>query len=850
MPLLTKKLFSLKTVLILPLALILCLILSVVFYSQKISSEKLINNLSQKVLQFYTLNVQTKLDNFLYTPELAVKNLSHQIEKYDLYKESNLLLIQELIVNNLSLLYNDSHQIKSIAFGGKNKEYVGYRRENQDTEFHLMLKDHRTKDALIIYSGNNTSSPEIFQKLDYDPHVRPWYSAAMNTLQTNWSDIYKNVDDKQEINISATHSILKNGEFLGVIEATINLDTLNDFLFKESQLTKGAIYLIDQQHRLIAHSESNSILNINTINNHTRDIRPFAFESDNTEIRQSAFYIQQHQLVNQNSNELFTFTHNNKRYFNQFTPFDSIDGINWYIVTIISEDEILGTLTKEQENSFIISLTLAIICSLASVYIVTLTIKPINIAIDAAQNIANGKLTNNNITVKSRIYETSILINSFNDMSKKIQLSFDDIRQQIIFDPMTKVLTRQGLIEESLQLEQVTSSQGLLLIGLKNFRDVNDSLGMTEGDLILQHVAERLKFTFPDSSVHIARIVGDEFALFFTNIDSINELTKLIIKTEAIFISPFYTPSNMVPLRISIGSVFGQITSDSMEAWLQHASITLTQAKANDVSYAIYHPNMVESSTKKAHLTRELSSAVTNNEMVPYYQPIIDMKTGDIIGAEALVRWIHPQEGIISPLDFIPIAEDNGMIIPIGNSVLMQACIDTVTQIKSGVWPSNFHMHVNLSVYQLTKHDFLSTLNDILLKTGMLPKNLTLEITESRLVSHDSPATRKMQKIRDLGVQIAIDDFGTGYSSLAYIHKLPFDVLKVDRSFINILNTENADSSIAAAITNMTKGYNITLVAEGIETAEQADIVSKLNYDHAQGFLYSRPLPLNEWPTE
>ena len=488
---------------------------------------------------------------------------------------------------------------------------------------------------------------------------------------------------------------------------------------------------------------------------------------------------------------------------------------------------------------------------IVGIYLITQVTKPIFTTANAARNIASGNW-NSKVEAKGSIYETTMLINAFNDMTKKLQSSFEAMRQQITFDALTQVLSRQGLTEYSRTMldDQHDNEQGLLVIGINNFRDINDSLGILEGDQLLKSITERLQTTFTATDSAIGRVGGDEFGLFFSNVENLEQLQQHALDVQACFMTPFHVNSTGTLISISIGLVYGDLRCDSMTRWLRNASIALGQAKKNNLNISLYTPEMAEASQHKARITAELSSAIENNEMVPFYQPIIEVKTGRIIGAEALIRWFNPQRGMVSPLDFIPLAEDNGMIIPIGAQILKQACLDTVERMNLGLWATDFHMHVNLSVCQLTQDNFLTELELILQQTSMPPQNLTLEITESRLVNHDKSTTNTMQQIRDLGIQIAIDDFGTGYSSLAYIHKLPFDVLKVDRSFIKDLTAENIDSSIAAAVYNMTKGFNIILVAEGIETQEQAELLTKLKYDHAQGFLYSRPLPLNQWPTE
>lgn len=248
-------------------------------------------------------------------------------------------------------------------------------------------------------------------------------------------------------------------------------------------------------------------------------------------------------------------------------------------------------------------------------------------------------------------------------------------------------------------------------------------------------------------------------------------------------------------------------------------------------------------------MVTQIKLALDNHEFVPFYQPIVDLHSGEVLGAEALARWISPELGLIPPMEFIPIAEESGLINAIGEQILRQACIDTVRGIQENKWPASFHMHVNLSVNQLSHPDFMDQLYRILEKSQLPPSNLTLEITESRIVDNDPVILHNMLELKKAGIHIAIDDFGTGYSSLAYLHKLPFDCLKIDREFIAQLNAQNIENSVVAAIVNMTRGFKVELVAEGVETQEQVDLLTQLNCPHGQGFLFSKPIAYHDWPT-
>lgn len=278
-------------------------------------------------------------------------------------------------------------------------------------------------------------------------------------------------------------------------------------------------------------------------------------------------------------------------------------------------------------------------------------------------------------------------------------------------------------------------------------------------------------------------------------------------------------------------------------------SIALSHAKKHQRKDTTYSTDIEEDSLKRTQTILQINEGLKNHEFVPFYQPLVNLESGKIIGAEALARWLSPTQGMVSPMQFIPIAEETGLIHQVGYQILLQSCQDTQNEIDAGRWPKDFHMHVNVAVDQLASEKFLSELKHVLDKTKLSANNLTLEVVESNLIDDNPLLLENIEAIRAMGVGIAIDDFGTGYSSLAYLQTIPFDCLKIDRVFVKNLSKENGNNSIAAAILSLTRDMDIEVVAEGIETQEQAYVLSKLKCQQVQGFFYGRPSPLQEWAT-
>ena len=830
----------------LPFSLVLLLTIGVIALIQSTSYEKIVSEVSHKLLASFTKNVSNDLRFFLNEPFKANLTLSDTIQRYQLYQPHDLSQLNPYFESSLTNLYHDLEQMNVVGFGGINGEFLGFRREpNQGLS--LMLQDSRTDNNLIIYRGKDISSDIRSTIENYDPRIRPWYTPAAETLQPSWSPIYANADERKETTLSAINPVLQNNKLLGVVVTDVKLNNFNKFLIQEQELTTGSIYIIDPEQRLVAHSELGSVVSLGTPHS-PKGSRLLASESPNPIIRQSAKELSSINLKALVQEYSFVFNTKNDRYFNQISRYQDRYGLEWYIVVSISESDLLGYLPQQQRKGLFLGLVIGLVGLTIGLVVINRIIQPIFTTANAAKSLASGDWKHT-IHNKGSIYETTMLMDAFSDMTQKLQSSFQALRDQILYDSLTHLYSRQGLIESVNTDEHTAKHRCLILIGVKAFRDINDSFGHLHGDQLLVAIAKRLKNHFSQQVV-LSRVSGDEFAIYLNEVRDSSDMMQKAQELHAIFNTPFTTQGEEVLLKVSIGIIEGDLTTSSISEWLRNASIALSQAKNAPQGIVIYHPDMALASEMKTRLTTELGYAIENQEFVPFYQPVINLKTGEIKGAEALIRWFSPQRGMVSPVEFIPIAEDNGMIIEIGRFMLNQACKDTAQRIQSGQWAPDFHINVNLSVCQLTQDNFISELKHTLTTTQLPAENLTLEITESRLVNHDSQTIKTIKKIRRLGVRIAIDDFGTGYSSLAYLHQLPFDCLKIDRSFVSPLTKETLDTSVVVAIINMTKGFHIDIVAEGVETAEQAQLLTSLGCPSAQGYLYSRPVPIEEWPTD
>lgn len=834
---------TLRTAVLIPFVMIFLLAIGVIVYVQKQSYEEVVTDISDKQLSVLTESVHDHLNDYLRKPFTAVNALGHNVSYHNLYHPNDTKDVQAYLLSAFKDLYHSIPQLDVIAFGSETGDFTGFRRESADA-YTLMVQDHRTDGNLVIYGSEEISDDIRTVIASYDPRTRPWYQPVAQDKKPHWSPIYANTDERQDITLSAMTPVFEQGKFAGVLVTDVRINTFNQFLQELKQETNASVYIMDQAHRLVAHSGQGSVISWGTKFS-DKGQRLLAEESIDPIIQMSAARVSGQSLTYSDQPYTFEFDFNGQRTFSRITPYYDANGLTWFIGTSISETELLGTLPKSQQKSWIVGFLVSLFGIVISMLIFNRVTRPINATATAAQHLAKGDW-DSTMPKPGYVYETTVLVQAFNEMKGNLKASFKALREQLEFDSLTRLYSRQGLIEVSETLTH--SGQGsLYLIGINKFRDINDSIGHHNGDQLLIHIAERLKQQLHDEAT-LARIGGDEFAVFMPTTHSDEDISLMERRLQQLLAAPFMLDGETVVVKISVGVVRTQ-PEQTMSLWLRNASIALSYAKQDSrTSVCHYSPEMASASKFRTQMLAKIQTGIDNREFVPFYQPIIDLATGNICGAEALARW-HSESGMISPLDFIPIAEESGMIKTIGQQILFQACSDTRKAIDNKQWPQDFQLHVNVSVHQLSSPNFVESVAKVLRTTGLAANNVTLEITESRIIDSAPTTLDNLLKLREMGLGIAIDDFGTGYSSLAYLHALPFTCLKIDRTFINRLTKENLDSSVVAAIINITKGMKTNVVAEGVETAAQAQLLSSLGCNQVQGFYYSRPMPMEEWPT-
>jgi diguanylate cyclase (GGDEF)-like protein len=385
------------------------------------------------------------------------------------------------------------------------------------------------------------------------------------------------------------------------------------------------------------------------------------------------------------------------------------------------------------------------------------------------------------------------------------------------------------------------TSIAVLFLDLDGFKHINDSLGHQIGDKFLQSIAKRL-LTCVRASDTVSRQGGDEFIVLLSELNRAEEAAISAKRMLQVVAAPHSIDRRELHITTSIGISVYPGDGEDAETLVKNADTAMYQAKENGRrGYRFFKPVMNVRAVERQSTEGSLRFALERDEFRLYYQPKISLTTGAITGAEALIRWAHPTRGLVSPAQFIPVAEDCGLIVPIGNWVLREACRQARSWLDTGLPVSS--MAVNVSAMEFRSETFLHGLFAILGETGLDPSALELELTESVLITEVEATAAILQTLRERGVQVAIDDFGTGYSSLSYLRKFPVDALKIDQSFVRQISTVGDDTTIVAAIIGMARNLRLRVVAEGVETRDELAILQRHHCDEAQGYYFSPPLP-------
>ncbi len=408
-----------------------------------------------------------------------------------------------------------------------------------------------------------------------------------------------------------------------------------------------------------------------------------------------------------------------------------------------------------------------------------------------------------------------------------------------------RTLLKDRLSQAIITAHRNDTKVAVLFLDLDGFKQINDSLGHAIGDKLLQSVAKRLLACVRTSDT-VSRQGGDEFVILLSEVAHAGDAGLKAGKIINALLSPHEIGAHSLHVKASIG--VSTYPADGMDAdiLIKNADLAMYRAKEEGRNnYQFFEQDMNVRAVERHSVEANLRTALERNEFVLHYQPKIDLKTGEITGGEALVRWLHPERGLVGPQEFVPVAEDCGLMLPIGRWVLREACRQARAWQDAGLPP--IELSVNISSVEFRSQNFVDGVRSVLNESELNPRYLELELTESALMQHAEFTVPVLQKLKAIGLRLAIDDFGTGYSSLSYLRQFPIDTLKVDQSFVHEINADTDEATIISAVINMGGSLNRRVIAEGVETTEQLSFLRAHGCDEGQGFYFSRPLPATKF---
>ncbi|ODC03450.1 hypothetical protein BFW38_07700 [Terasakiispira papahanaumokuakeensis] len=811
---------SLKLAITLPYVLSLLIILGSFALLWRLDQDDMIERQSNKLLNAMQATLHERLNNVLDAPMQLARFQASEIISNKLYQFDTL---SQLEIFNRRLYQATAPgipQVSALAYADLERRIVGQRRNGQDEAASLILQDQRTNNQLTIYAGPTQQNPIIKRSKDYDVRQRPFLKPLIDNPVPQWTQLYVNEDEKHAATVSAIYPISVNDRLIGTSIVDVGLKGISDFLQQESAQTGGIFIILDSMGQLIASvSPEDVILSTPAIE---RIIKAAEANTEKTNFK------------------LKNIETTPAQWRGHVTHYHHAYNLDWTLITALPEKLLRGDSRRNQNLSLIALVGIGLATLLIGLFFIRRLIQPIMETANAARQISSRNWEHHVHSSRGLTQETTTLVEAFSEMSGQLRTAFDDMRYTLQYDQLTGLLSMQGLKEEALEhAEHDPGTWSLALLSLEHFRIINDSMGRGIGDRLLCAVAERLQ-QHAGIDCLVARLDGADFAILYPPSlsgqmdEHVETLMHLVAGT------PYDIQQEEVILKANLGWTQRDLPRCNLDDLLRFASIALNRTKAiPDLHIMRFRSEMVESLVEETRLAAELSRAAADDELLTWYQPIVDLHTFKMVGAEALMRWHSQVRGMVSPAQFIPVAEQSSLILTLGEWILNDAC-QKLTQTPL-THQQDFRLHVNLSARQVLQSDLVDTIEDTIARTGLSPTKLTLEVTESVLLDQNRETLRKLETLRRQGMHISLDDFGTGYSSLAYLHRLPVDSLKIDQSFIREMRDSASSQAIVRAIIAMAEGVGVEVVAEGVETLEQAEWLRKMGCQMAQGFFFAKP---------
>ena len=863
----TKRLLNapLRVALVVPFVAQISIAVGVTAFFSLKNGQKAVNEVASQLRTEIVTQVHQYITDYMKTPQMVTQMNSYSVGCGELNLKS-IKSLERHFWHQMQLFKS----LNPIAFASTQGEIHSVDRLNNGSLV-IRVLDQSTGGKYHTYTTDSQGNrlKLIRVSTTFDPRTRPWYTKAVKAGQFTWTKVYPYFSSSG-LAMSATQPLYdKTGTLCGVTNATQSLSQLSKFLHSLKIGRSGQTFIIERSGDLVASSTAEQPFILSQEGGEEKGKRLKAIKSSDRVTRLTTQYLQQKfsNFHNISPHQQLEFEIDRKRQYVEIMPFTDGYGLDWVIVVVVPEADFMEHIETNTRITVLLclgALILATVIGLKTSHWIT---QPILHLSEASKEIANGKL-DQTVTVEG-IKELRVLAQAHNQMATQLQQSFAELleanrqleaeiterkraEEQLLYNAFYDALT--GLPNRALfmnrlglALEQKKRHKdylfAVLFLDLDRFKLINDSLGHLVGDQLLLEIAKRLESCLRSTDI-AARFGGDEFTVLLEGIENVSNAIQVAERIQQELALPFRLNGQELSTTASIGiALSSAVDYNQPEDLLRDADTAMYRAKAlGRARYELFNLEMYEDAVARLQLEIALRQASERQEFQVYYQPIVSLTSGTISGFEALLRWQHPERGLVSPTDFIPIAEETGLIVSIGYWVLHEACRQMQAWRMCDRTNSLNKISVNLSLKQFSQPDLIGQMAQILHLTGLDACYLVLEITESVIMENGNETTVAFSKLREMGIELSIDDFGTGYSSLSRLHNFPISTLKIDRSFLSPIDNNSKNLEIIETIVTLAHKLGVDVTAEGVETKEQLAFLRSLNCEYGQGYFFSHPL--------
>ncbi len=837
---------SLRTAIFIVFFLFASVTIVSVIYIQFYRENDTLNVMSERIINTRGEAVGNALNYYIYIPQQANSIANLFIKTLDANDRRKAFSnISDYLYKVMTQMFTRDSLLSSIAFGSIEGNYVGFNRDLETNWTFKIKKNADTDNKLVFYRDGTDTSPVMYTVDNYNLFERPWFSAVNQARASMWSNAYRDVNSESGVSISFSSPVVdRNGKYIGVVSSDLRLSRLSRFLTSLTTAEHSLIYLVNDKQQIIATSAPELIQNqkVHGLAEQSGADLPLVSQSEEPVVKATA------EFLRKDDGTINKIEVDGTRYFCKVIKVgDSQNLKGWHMVVLVSENELLGKLSGYRSITILIAVLVFLVSCFIAHRILCVVVNPLKKIAEQAPDIALRRKIERNQGWSFQ--EVNSLDSALHQMSNDLDSAFALLEDQINIDSETGLLTRKGLLAALTQAKP--TFQGVIgIVSLSNVQTMINNLGNSYATRYLQAFIDFISRHFPEDVV-LARDAVDRFIICCP----VNMPEQL----------ETYTASLMTLMQEAEGEyentgfVFtghtGLVTCPDdtvpLSTAITHANIALQSARQSEnVHTRVYDDLLREQALNNITMLNHLYGAIPNQELFLVYQPIVLLDTTTVKEAECLLRWNNPELGMVRPDKLIAVAEESGFIIQLGRWIISQACGELAAQIGRGFCPVDFKLHINVSIIELTQPDFCDYLLSTIAAAGLKNSNTCIEITETSMIKGDNELKETITTLRKNGVTLSIDDFGSGFSSLSYLHKLEFDALKIDRNFVMDVLKDKKNESIISTVILLAKGFNVPLIAEGVETVEVAEKLASMGCEKAQGYYFCRPMKFEDWPEE